>query len=155
MYILLYPLFLQLKHEKDVYDLKLVNPFSLNGSDGIYFQLDFPKRGISSYATFCDSCDIITLTPNNILNPNRVTFKIEGWYKTEKEQARKVWIKHRKVESESIRNILAEYRARIGSDFSFEDWVNLELDIDPFDYNKKKLSKFSMDIWFQLERKGI
>lgn len=143
------------KHEKDVYALKLVNPFSLQGTDGICFLLDFPRKGISSYDTFCDSCDIITLTPNPILNPNRVTFKIGGWYKTEKEQARKVWVQHKKVESESFRDILDSYKARIGSDLSFEGWMELELGIDPYDYNKKKLSKFSMDIWFQLERMRV
>lgn len=140
------------KHEKDTYDEHIVNPFSLQGSDGISFVLDIRTGGILDYKTFDKACSIITLTPNPSLEPNRIMFKIKGLYETEMEQAKNVWIAYRKVAADGLRAVLDDYKQKIGYNLSYEEWLGYELNIDPFVYNNKKLSKLSMDIWHQLIR---
>lgn len=140
------------KHEKDTFFMQIVNPFSLQGSEGISFILDINNRGILDYKTFDNACSIVTLTPNPSLAPNRTIFNIKALYETEIEQAKNVWIAYRKVAAEGLRTVLDEYKQRIGYELSYEEWLRCELKIDPFVYSNKKLSKLSMDIWHQLIR---
>ena len=136
------------KHDDDVYDLKLVNPFALDDAREIHFELDPMYKDVLDYNEFIPKCNILT-TVSPKLNPNDITFKISLRYKDEKRKARKVWTVYRKVASKGYNKVLEEKRQELGVDFSFNEWLDDELEIDSITY-KRKLSKFCMDIWGQL-----
>ena len=136
------------KHDDDVYDLKLVNPFALDDAREIHFELDPMYKDVLDYNEFIPKCNILT-TVSPKLNPNDTTFKISLRYKDEKRKARKVWTVYRKVASKGYNKVLEEKRQELGVDFSFNEWLDDELEIDSNTY-KRKLSKFCMDIWGQL-----
>ena len=136
------------KHDDDVYALNLVNPFSLNDARGIHFELDSMYKNVLDYNEFIPKCNIKTKV-EPYLNPNVITFKISQRYNEEKLKARKVWTIYRKVASKGYKKVLEEKRQELGINFSINEWLDDELEIDSISY-KRKLSKFCMDIWGQL-----
>lgn len=139
------------KHNKDSYLLNLVNPFSLSDSDGLAFELDITQEGILSYDTFKQSCSIVTSIVNKSLATNVTTFLIESRYIREMDQVRKVWFTYQKYSSDGYTKEIERILHRENMVLTLETWFKQELDIDPNDYSKQKLSKLSMDIWRQLE----
>lgn len=136
------------KHDGDMYALSLINPFSLNDARGIHFELDSMYKNVLDYNEFIPKCKIITKV-EPYLNPNDITFKISQRYNEEKSKARKVWTIYRKVASKGYKKVLEEKRQELGINFTFNEWLDDELEIDSISY-KRKLSKFCMDIWGQL-----
>lgn len=136
------------KHDDDTYAMNLINPFALNDSRGIHFELDPLYKDVLDYNEFITKCKIITnVTP--FLSPNDSTFKISQRYENEKRKARKVWTVYRKVVAKGYKKVMDEKRQELGVDFTFNEWLDDELEIDSITY-KRKLSKFCMDIWGQL-----
>lgn len=136
------------KHDDDTYATNLINPFALNDSRGIHFKLDPMYEDVLDYNEFIPKCKIITnITP--ILSPNDSTFKITQRYENEKRKARKVWTVYRKVAANGYKKVLEDKRRELGVDFTFNEWLDDELEIDSISY-KRKLSRFCMDIWEQL-----
>ena len=139
------------KHNKDSYEKDLVNPFSLTDSDGISFKLKIDKKGIGSYDTFMQSCEIETHVVYSPLAVNESMFMLASRYTTEKAQARLVWCLHRQCATDGYRKEMERRSRQLNTTLTFDTWFESELDIVPSDYNKHKLSKLSMDIWRQLE----
>ena len=67
----------------------------------------------------------------------------------DKSKARKVWTIYRKVASKGYKKVLEEKLQELGINFTFNEWLDDELEIDSISY-KRKWSKFCMDIWGQL-----
>lgn len=143
------------KHNKDSYQLNLVNPFSLDDSEGFVFELNLIKPGILSYDKFEQSCCIVTHIANNSLTINATTFLIKSRYKQEIQQAKKVWVTHQKCSPEGYEKEIEHISQKLNTLLTYDDWLEIELGISLNDYNKHKLSKLSVDIWRQLESRPI
>lgn len=139
------------KHHKDVYKEQLVNPFSLSDSEGIRFELDVIEKGLMTYSTFEKACRIKTLVIDKRLASNANMFLIAGRYKEELDQAKFIWALHFECGADGYRKAMEEKSKKLGLQLTFEDWFYSETQVDPRDYNKRKLSKLSVDIWRQAE----
>ena len=143
------------KHNKDSYQFNMVNPFSLDDSEGFVFELNLIKPGILSYDKFEQSCSIVTHIANNSLAINATTFLIKSRYEQEIQQAKKVWFTHQKYSPEGYEKEIERISRKLNTPLTFDDCLEIELGISLNDYNKHKLSKLSMDIWRQLESRPI
>ena len=142
------------KHGKDSYAEKLINPFCLKDSSGFLFEIDIVRKGALDLSTFRRSCSIVTNVVLPELKSNESRFKIQKRYSTNDAMdfVKCVWAKHRMCGADAYRDYVAETSRLLGEEVSFEQVMELELQINPYDYNKKKYSKLAMDIWWQLER---
>jgi hypothetical protein len=139
------------KHDKDTYKEGLVNPFSLANSNGIVFELDIVDKGLLSYKTFSKACKIKTIVVNTSLSANKKMFLIESRYEQEIEQARFVWSRYIEFASQGYQTMIEAKSRLLNTTLTFAEWFELETQINPYDYNNRKLSKLTMDIWWQLD----
>lgn len=139
------------KHNKDSFEKVLVNPFDLPDSEGVLFKLKIDDKGIASYNTFEQSCKIETYIMDSSLKVNASMFKIAARYALEWKQARMVWYLHKKCSAVGYRKEMERISRVLNETLTFDTWFESEMGIVPSDYNKRKLSKLSMDIWRQLE----
>ena len=139
------------KHDKDTYKEGLVNPFSLANSNGIAFELDIVDKGILSYRTFSKACSIKTIVINAPLGVNKKMFLIESRYEQEIDYVRDVWCKFQECASKGYQSMIDAKTKLLDTTLTFEEWFKLETQIDPCNYNNRKLSKLTMDIWWQLD----
>lgn len=145
------------KHNKDSLVEGLVNPFELQDPDGLLFELVIENKDLLSYRLqlFKRSCSIKMHVINARLEANARIFLIEPRYSKELEQAWKVWWKYKKYASNGYRNMADRISDQLDVNLTYEEWFEMELDIRPNNYNYRKLSKLSMDIWRQLEQMNI
>lgn len=138
------------KHNKDTYKEGLVNPFSLTNSNGIAFELDIIDKGLLSYRTFEKACKVKTVLMLPPLAVNKKMFHIESRYAKEIEQARMVWCLFKDYASKGYQTMIDEKSKLLGTTLTFEEWFESETQVNPTNYNGRKLSKLTMDIWWQL-----
>ena len=62
-----------------------------------------------------------------------------------------VWYLHKKCSAVGYRKEMERISRTVNETLTFDSWFESEMGIVPSDYNKRKLSKLSMDIWRQLE----
>lgn len=139
------------KHDKDTYQKGLVNPFSLSNSNGVVFELDIVDKGLLSYRTFRKACSIKTKVVDSLLGTNMKLFLIESRYEQEIDYVRVLWCKFRECASKGYQSMIEEKAKLLNTTLTFEEWFMLETHIDPYNYNNRKLSKLTMDIWWQLD----
>lgn len=138
------------KHNKDSYQEKLVNPFTLINSNGIRFELDIFDKGLLTYRTFHLACKIKTVLHGLALDANKRMFLIESRYEQEIEQARTVWCFFQGYATKGYQTMIGEKQRLLGTTLTFDEWFELETQVNPSNYNGRKLSKLTMDIWWQL-----
>ena len=143
------------KHHKDVYKEQLVNPFALSDSEGIRFELDVIEKGLMTYSTFEKACSIKAIVVDKNLTPNAQMFLIAGRYKKEMDQAKFIWTLHYMCGADGYRKAMEEKSKKLGQRLTFEDWFYSETQVDPRDYNRRKLSKLTVDIWRQAEAERL
>ena len=139
------------KHNKDTYQIQLVNPFSLPDSDGIVFELNIIDKGILSYRTFEQACRIKTIVMRPAMSVNKQMFLIESRYEKEILHARTIWCSFKECASVGYQNMIDTKAKLLNTTLTFDEWFELETQVNPNDYNGKKLSKLTMDIWRQLD----
>lgn len=139
------------KHDKDTYQEGLVNPFSLANSNGVAFELDIVDKGLLSYRTFSRACCIKTIVVNPLLDANKKMFLIESRYEQEIDYVRDLWCKFQECASKGYQNMIDAKAKLLDTTLTFDEWFKMETQIDPCNYNNRKLSKLTMDIWWQLD----
>lgn len=139
------------KHDKDTYSVGLVNPFILSNPNGIVFELDIVDKGLLTYRTFNNACKIKTIVLSNPLSANVKMFLIESRYEQEIDQARYVWCKFQDYASKGYHAMIDAKAKMLDTSLTFAEWFKLETQIDPYNYNGRKLSKLTMDLWWQLD----
>jgi len=149
------------KHDKDSYELKLINPFTLEDVDGMKFELDVKDAGCVDYDGFPSSCKIIVKENREEFKANLEVFHIKHRYNhiEAREQARDVWFTFQKLckheyEEEEEKRVEFYNDLLKKDDLDIKGYIDREFKIDCSHYNKI-YSKMSLDFLKELIRTRI
>lgn len=136
------------KHDDDTKEKGVVNPYTLQNSNGLKFSMSIKGKGFANLDTCAKAIKITVETPDNAMAANKEIFHLEDIYATHTDYAAEVYYKSilRMPQSywQGIRQLSG--RHKLGLTEADERRLALGVYANEKEYGKRPLSKFVSDL---------